>query len=57
LSIPGNRKEAGETLLVALKPPQPATIRRRAGSMLNRRTFQFNLTETEYSLRYALGNL
>ena len=56
-SKPGRKNEAGEMLLEAVKPPQPAKGRRRAGRVISRRTFQFNLTEPNYSLRDAVSNI
>src|SRR5581483_10553462 len=44
---PGIRKEAGDTLLEALMPPQPAPNKSRTGTVAFNRRFQFIFT-TEY---------
>jgi len=41
---PGKRKLAGETLWLALMPPQPAPPVALATSIANHRIFHFNLT-------------
>jgi len=58
LSKPGNKNEAGETPWLALNPPQPATRKGNAKTMqvAGRRTFQFNLTNPQYKLRYGTCN-
>jgi hypothetical protein len=44
-------------LLEAVNPPQPVRKRRRTGHTISRRIFQFNLTESEYSLPSNHSNL
>jgi len=53
---PGNRNDAGETPWVAFIPLHPATNRSKTEIMASRKTFQFNLTESQYSLSYGFSN-
>jgi len=46
--------EAGETLRLAEKPPQPAANQAKKGN--NAHAFQFNLTEGHYKLEYRACN-
>ncbi len=55
--IPGRKNEAGEMLLEAVNPPQPARKRRRTGRIVSRSVFQFKLTKAEYSLPIGVSNL
>ena len=50
------RNEAGDMLLEAVKPPQPVSKKEKDRQYLSRRTFQFNLTEAEYSLPSVHSN-
>jgi hypothetical protein len=43
-SSPGKKNDAGETLWLALMPPQPPSKKGIGSSIANRRNFQFNLT-------------
>jgi hypothetical protein len=42
LSKPGKKKEAGETLWDAFRPPQPVASRIITGTIANRKHLQFN---------------
>jgi len=44
LISPGRKNEAGEMLLLALMPPQPAPNSVKNASIASRGKFQFNLT-------------
>jgi hypothetical protein len=44
LNIPGRKKLAGETLWLALMPPQPAPMSASAAGIASHRNLHFNLT-------------
>lgn len=54
---PGRKKLAGEMLLLAVRPPHPATVANSSARAASRRIFQFNLTEPKYRLLYLMRNI